>query len=328
MDIMAGYWSVQVMSTAAALGIPDLLADGLQSNRALAAATGANPRALFRLMRAMSSLGLCRHEGDVFELTEAGQPLRKDVPGSVRGIVMYAAGDQWRAWADLATVVKTGRPAPSVASGPEGFADFANNPELAAMFNQSMVDGSRRVAEEAVGVYDFSRFRRVMDVGGGYGAVLAVLLSANREQQGAVFEQPYLAQGTMAYLEKAGVAERAAFIGGDFFQSLPAGADCYVLKYIIHDWDDEHALAILRNCRKAAGQDGTLVLIERVVPERMEALPAHRAIVGADLLMMAYGGQERTEKEFRALLAKADFFLSRIAPLASGLNVIEAVSRD
>jgi len=327
MDIMAGFWSVQVMSAASALGIPELLAGAPKSYRALAEATGANPRALFRLLRAMTSLGLCQHEGDAFALTDAGNALRKDVPGSVRSIVMYAAGDQWRAWADLETVVRTGRPAPSVGTGAQGFADFATQPELAAMFNQSMVDGSKRTAEEALGVYDFSRFGCIMDVGGGYGAVLGVLLNANAAQRGIVYDLPYLATRTTDYLNKVGVGGRAQFIGGDFFQSIPAGADCYVLKYIIHDWVDERALTILRNCRKAAGEGGTLILIERVVPERMEALPAHRAIVGADLLMMAYGGEERTEKEFRDLLDRAGFSLIGIAPLPSGLNVIEAVAR-
>ncbi len=292
------------------------MAEGPRHVGDLAAAAGADPQRLGRLLRALATLDLCRQLGDgMFELTRAGQVLRADAPGSLRGMAMHVGGMIWRSWGDLAYVVRTGKPSPSVASGPEGFAAFAADPAAAAVFNQSMVDGSRRVAAQLAAHYDFSRFCTVMDVGGGYGAVLAVLLQADSERRGIVFDLPYLAESTTDFLAREGVGGRAGFVGGSFFEQVPALADCYLLKYIIHDWDDAHALTILQKCREAAGTTGTVLLIEQIVPEHVEPTAAHRLIARGDLTMMVYGGTERTEAEYRALLAEAGLRIARIVPI-------------
>jgi hypothetical protein len=327
-EIINQFWQAQAISAACELKLPDLLAAGPRQAKEVAAEAGADAPRVARLLRALATLDLCRQGDDgAFELTRAGRVLRSGVPGSLRGMAMHVGGQIWKSWADLAYVVRTGQPSPSVVSGPEGFDAFAADPAAAAVFNQSMVDGSRRVARPLVASYDFSRFGTVMDVGGGYGAVLSTLLQADPARSGIVFDLPYLAEGTTQFLAREGVGERALFVGGSFFESVPALADCYLLKYIIHDWDDAHALQILTNCRIAAGATGTVLLIEQIVPDRMEPTAAHRLVARGDLTMMVYGGTERTEAEYRAILAAAGLRIAQIVPIpGGGFSVIEAVA--
>jgi hypothetical protein len=326
-EMLAGYWHIQVAAAAAELGLPEHLASGPMDINALAKASGTDTRGLYRLLRALITLGLCEETEAGFALTPAGRPLRADAPGSLRGGVLHAAKQLWPVWSDLAICVKTGGPSPNVLSGPAGFADFANHPEQAHIFNQSMVDSSRRIAAEAAAAYDFSSFSCLMDVGGGYGGLLAGLLAANPKPQGVVFDLAYLANGATHYLQSAGLGARARFVGGDFFKEIPAIADCYVLKFIIHDWNDERARTILANCRAAAGASGRIVLLERIIPEKVSDTPKDRSVIGGDLTMMPYDGLERTESEYRALFADAGLALTAVTPLPSGFSVIEAQAR-
>ena len=240
-------------------------------------------------------------------------------------MALHTGGDIYRAFGELADSVRSGQPPAWVRYGPDGFADLNVDPEAAKVFNQAMVDGSKKIAMQAAQAYDFSRYPRIMDVGGGYGAVLAVLLQQNPLQQGSILDLPHGANGAGTYLEKEGVLERARYITGSFFDAVPAEADCYVLKFIIHDWADDYARSILSNCAAAARQSGgVVVLLERIVPEHIAASPDHRNVIRGDLTMMLWAGKERTEAEYRSLFADAGLELAQIIPLPDSFAVIEA----
>jgi orsellinic acid C2-O-methyltransferase len=250
--------------------------------------------------------------------------LRANVPNSMRGRALHVGGALWRAFADLATVVRTGHPMPSLATGSTGFEEMQRDPARLHAFQLSMAESSRRAAADVIAAYDFGRFAHVMDVGGGYGALLAAILEAFPKLQGTVLDLPYLSAGAGEYLANSGSAKRARFVSGDFFRAVPVGADCYLLKFIIHDWDDERSLQILNNCRIAAGANGVVAIVERIVPDHVIQSNAHCEVIRGDLTMMAYGGTERTEAQYRELLAKAGLRLSAIAHTTGVFSIIEA----
>ncbi len=309
-----------MINAAVQLGIPDRLAEGPADAETLAKACGAHAPSLFRLLRAMQTLGLCEPgPGERFALTGMGRLLAAQTPGSARGRALFTGGMLWRQFGDMAHIVRTGE------KGPSAPGDFGSMPpaEL-AVFQQAMAESSIRAAREAALVYDFSRFSRLLDVGGGFGGVLAFLLQANAGLTGDVFDLGNVESGARAYLAKAGLADRAGFIGGDFFEAVTPGYDAYLLKYILHDWADEPALKLLTRVRAAADPGATLVVLEQVVPDSLAAEFDHRAVIRGDLTMMTVGGKERTGEEYRRLLADAGFRLTRIVPTASSFSVIEA----
>ncbi len=230
----------------------------------------------------------------------------------------------WKQFGDLTHQVRTGGRTQAVASGAEGFEALKNDPPRLHAFQQAMAESSTLAAREAMKVYDLGRFARVLDLGGGYGGVLAELLLAHPAQTGAVFDLPFLQAGAEAYLKKAGVEARARFMGGSFFETAPGGFDLILMKFIIHDWGDAEARAILGKAREAADADATLVLIEQIVPDAIAATPVHQAVIRADLTMMGMGGQERTAEEYRALLAQSGWALTAIVPAGPAFSVIEA----
>jgi hypothetical protein len=237
------------------------------------------------------------------------------------GRAAFTSGIMWNLYTQLATVVKTGR---SLPAGREGFDRLAHDPGLAGM-HQAMVESSVRILEDAVRAHDFGCYARVLDVGGGYGGALATLLRRYDRMSGATLDLGYLEKDSTEYLARSGVADRARFLAGDFFESVPAGYDCYLLKYIIHDWADADALQILRRCAAAAGRASEVVLLERVLPDVLEERPDHRAIAQIDLAMMTTGGKERTEREYRELLAAAGLRMTAVIPTSSPCRVIHAV---
>jgi hypothetical protein len=273
----------------------------------------------------MVSLGLCTQEADGrFALTDAGECLRADTPTSVRGRALFTADMLWKQFSDLTHQVKTGGPTQTIVTGAEGFTALQNDPPRLHAFQLAMAESSIVAAREAMKAWDFGRFAKVLDLGGGYGGVLAELLRANPAQTGAVFDLPFLKDGAETYLSKAGVSERAEFLGGSFFESVPSGFDLIAMKFIIHDWGDPEALAILKQARAAAGGKTVLALIEQVIPETIAVTPQHQAILRADLTMMAFGGLERTPEEYRALLAEGGWRLTQIVPCGPQFSVIEA----
>ena len=323
--LIGGYWAAQVACAAASLELPDRLAAGPMSAEDLARAAEAHAPSVRRLLRAMVSLGLCTQAADGrFALTEAGGYLRADTPGSMRGRALFIGDRLWKQFSDLTQQVKTGGRTQAVLGGAEGFEAMKDDPAGLHTFQHAMAESSRMAARDSMAVYDFGRFARVLDLGGGYGGVLAELLKAHPDQTGAVFDLPFLKAGAAAYLETAGLGARARFLGGSFFEAVPGGFDLVLMKFIIHDWGDAEARTILTNARAAAGAGATLVLIEQVVPDVIAASPAHQAVIRGDLTMMAIGGMERTAEEYRALLAEGGWRLDGIMPTASPFSVIEA----
>jgi predicted O-methyltransferase YrrM len=326
--LIAGYMPARVIHVAAELGIADLLATEAKTADALAQETNTASVPLRRLLRALASIGLVEElELGRFALTAAGSQLRSNVPGSMRNVALMFGGERaWRSWGELLHSVRTGESGTHRVYGVGSFEYLAANPEQAAIFNAAMAENTRRITELLVSTYDFSQFRSIVDVGGGNGALMAAILAANAGVLGTVFDLPNGMAQAQQNLADAGVAARCEIIAGDFFRSVPEAADAYVLKYIIHDWDDAQSIAILSNCGNAMHQASKILLIERVMPERMEATPIHQRIAMADMNMLAMpGGQERTEQEYRNLFAVAGLLLERTTPLpGSEISIIEA----
>ncbi len=322
-NLIEGFWITQLIGTSVALGIADHLAQGARSCEQIARSCESDPACVLRLLRALQTIGVCRASPDArFELTERGQILRRGVPGSIAGRALFTSGIMWDLYGELRTVVKTGR---SLPSGRDGFNRLADHPGLDGM-HQAMVESSLRVIEDAVRVHDFGRYTSVLDVGGGYGGALAALLQRYSGLRGSVLDLPYLAQEASAHLRRAGLADRAQFLAGDFFESIPAGYDCYLLKYIIHDWNDSDATQILRQCSAAARGGGHVILLERIRPEMLEESAAHQAIMEIDLAMMTTGGQERTVAEYRRLLGSVGLRMASVTATASPCSLIDAVA--
>jgi hypothetical protein len=323
--LINGYWPAQAINAAVMLDLPAQIAAEARSATDVASAVAADPQSVRRLLRALASLGLVIDCGDRgFALSPDGRCLLADAPSSVRGLAMQVGALLWPAFGQLHECVRTGAPPPGIQHGPDGFAALARDANQAAIFNQSMVEGSRKVAARAVEAYDFTRFRTVMDVGGGYGAVLAELLKVAPEQRGIVLDLGHCAAGARGYLAQQGVGERAVFTTGSFFESIPPDADCYVLKYIIHDWNDAYASKIMARVGEAArASRGTVVLLERPMPPLIEATPEHRGVMQGDLTMMLWNGKERTESEYRALFEQSGLALARIIPIGEGFSVLE-----
>ena len=321
--MLTACWRTRAISEAVRFGLIDAMATGPKSGAGLAEGAGLHPEATGRLVRALCTLDVCRQHGpDSFGLGELGEPLRSDSPASLKGFALHWGGRMWDSFTNLEPSLRSGGGA--MASDPAEFAAMQANPEQAAVFNRAMAEQSVPVARALAKAYDFSGFREVMDVGGGYGSVLATLLGANPGLGGAVFDLPVLKDGAEAYLAKAGVGDRGRFLGGSFFESVPTGADCLVLKYIIHDWNDANSAIILKRCREAVDETGVMLLIEQVVPEIVTADPVQEAMVRTDLVMMAVDGKERTEAQYRALLTEAGWRLTRIVRIDAGFSAIEA----
>lgn len=324
-QMIAGFWRTQAVYVAVRLGIPDLLAAGPRTADELAAESGSHPRSLFRLLRALASSGVFREDADHrFSLTPLSECLRCDAPNSMAGLAWMRGDWQYRAWGDLLHNVQTGETAFDHVFGEPLFDFLRHTPENAAIFDQGMVGVHSRETEAMLAAFDFSDIEVLADIGGGNGSVLAAVLAKYPPLKAILFDRADVIDRAKANLAQAGVADRVQFIAGDFFQSLPRGADAYFLRHIIHDWNDERSRTILKNCRAAMPTNGRLLLAEFVLPDGPE--PFHGKWF--DLAMMTVtGGQERTELEYRSLLNDCGFECRRVVPTATELSVIEAVTR-
>jgi orsellinic acid C2-O-methyltransferase len=320
-------WMSQAAYVAASLHIPDRLAERAKSADELARESGAHAPSLHRLLRALVTLEICRENpAGLYELTPIGALLRADVPDSLRSWALYWGGPQWPVWGNLLHSVTTGESARMLTTGSEGFDRFETNPEAAALFNRAMVELTHLDAADIVRACDFAASERIVDVGGGFGKLLAAILQANPGKRGVLFDRPHALDGARVLMEAARVADRCEFVAGDFFAAIPGGADAYLLKSVIHDWNDERSGAILRNCRRAMEGRAKLLLVERIVPQQLSASAAHRAIARGDLnMLVGLGGRERTEDEYRALLGAAGLNVKAIVPAGRTFGVIEAV---
>jgi hypothetical protein len=324
--MVSSVWIPQAVHAAAVLGVADVLAAGPMLSADVASKLGVHTGALHRLLRALCVLELCEHHPDGrFGLTALGGCLRTDAPDSVRSWAQLWGGEMmWRPWGHLTDCVRTGVMAPKLLDGVETpFEYMAEHPEEDAMFNRSMQELTRGVAEVLATSYDFSGARTVVDVGGGYGALLAPVLRKYPQLRGRVYDLPRCEEGARQLFAESGLSERCDFVGGDFFRSVPSGSDLYLLKSVIHDWDDAKSRTILGNVRDALGEDSRLLLLEWPVPERVG--PGDAGIIGTDLNMLVMvGGQERTEREYRELLDSAGLRVTRVLPTPAGMAVIEA----
>ena len=327
--MMTAFMTSQVIHAAARLDIADLINAGTTSTEALARATGTHLPSLHRLLRALVGLGLLEEtEPRCFALTPLGSTLRAGLPVSLRSFALYVGSElMWQGWGDLGHSLRTGDTATRHLRGTGTFEYYAGRPAEAAVFNEAMADLTRQVAAAVLAAYDFAAFDTIVDVGGGNGTLMAAILAATPALRGVVFDTPSGVAGATSRLEAAGVAGRSRVVPGDFFDSVPPGADAYILKSIVHDWDDDRSRAILRTCRRAMAAGARLLLLERVMPLRVEASSAHLQVLMRDLNMLVMeGGRERTEDEYRALLASAGFELTAIIPdrAPTGVSVLEA----
>lgn len=324
MQLIAGSLVSQAVYVAAKLGIADRLAEGPRTVNELAEATGAHAPSLYRILRSLASVGVFAERADgSFELTPAAEPLRSDAPVSLRDTAVFMGEEwHWRVWGHTLHSVMTGDPAWGRVHGAEVFPYFAANPGPSAIFNRAMTSMSHAAAEAVVEAYNFSGIEKIVDVAGGHGRLLAGILRSSPATRGVLFDLAHVIKGARAVLEAEGVSDRIEFRSGDFFESLPEGADAYVLKHIIHDWDDERALVILRNIARAMRADGKVLLVEMVIAPGNE--PSFGKILDIEMLVSP-GGKERTEVEYAALFARAGLRLSRIVPTKSPFSVIEAV---
>jgi hypothetical protein len=326
--IIVANWMSQATYVAVQLRLPDLLAGGPKTSAELAEASGSHAPSLLRLLRALATLEICQEREDgTFQLTPLGDLLRSDTSNSLRAWAILVGGPQWPLWGHLLHSVRTGETARKHLHGTQDFQHLARNPELAALFNQAMVELTRLVAQDVARAYRFEGMKRIVDVGGGSGELLGAVLQANPAAHGVLFDMDHARAAGQRHLEALGLAERCEIVTGSFFDSVPGPAHAILLKSIIHDWEDDQSRAILENCRRALVEAGKLLIIERLMPERLEPSPTHQAIARSDLnMLVGPGGRERTRAEFQALLASAGLSISRVIPAASAFSIIEAVA--
>lgn len=314
-DVVYGFMPAQVLHVGVRLGIADALAAGPKTLTELAAATGTHAPSLRRLLHGLACLDVLTETEHGFELAPTGQQLRADVPNSIRAaVLLFCSEAMWRSWSALEHSVRTGGIAWDHVHGTSVFDHMREHAAEAATFNAAMADRTRAVAPRVVASYDFSRFTRLVDVGGGNGQLLAVILAGAPALRGVVFDQPAGVAQAWDILAAAGVADRCEVVAGDFFTGVPAGGDAYLLKSVIHNWDDEKAAVILRNCREAMARNATLLLVERVMPARVDSAVVARVVWSDVNMLVNTVGRERTEEEYRTVLAAGGFELAERIP--------------
>jgi hypothetical protein len=318
--LLNGYWQTQAIYVAAKLGIADLLQDGPQTPDDLARATGSHPPSLYRLLRALASLGVfAEDDSGRFGLTPMAECLRTGVPGSKRATAVMLGEEHYATWGALLTGVQTGENAFEKDFGMPFFEFLAQNPDKGQVFDEAMTSVHGRETEPMIDAYDFSAIKTLADVGGGNGSLLSAVLNRNPDLQGMLFDLPGVIERSRERIDAAGLTDRCRLLAGSFFEEVPAGADAYMLRHIIHDWDDEKATRILQNIVAVLPENGRVLVLDSVIP------PGNEPFAGKhmDLTMMLIpGGQERTEVEFRQLFSAAGLTLEKIVPTATEVSVI------
>ncbi|BBY16474.1 methyltransferase [Mycolicibacterium litorale] len=323
LELATGAWTTAALYTAARLGVPDQLAAGPRHAKDVAARIGVDADGVYRLMRALASRGVLTQRADgSFALTRVGDALRSDAEGSLRDMVLFIGHPiRWADWGNLEHSVRTGGTAFSELHGRPFFEYLDTDPEFAAVFNNAMTASSGLADEVALGAYDFTGVRLVVDVGGGHGSVLSTILRSAPEARGVLYDLPAVVAGAGPTFDAAGVADRASATGGSFMDSVPDGGDTYVMKNIIHDWNDDDAVRILRNIRTAITPGGKLLLLEMVLPERANGFIG--LLLDLEMLVTA-GGRERTRGEYANLLSRTGFRITRVIDTVTPLSIIEA----
>lgn len=328
-SILTGNWKTQALYVAAELRIADLLADRPRTSAEIASSTNTHPASLHRLLRALSSFGICAERPDGrFVLSTLGALLRDDSPHSLRAWTLWWGKHLWPVWGNLLYSVQTGESARKLLFGTEGFTHLDRDPEAADTFYRMTIELTRETAQFLVQAYDFSDIKTVVDVGGGYGEMLAYVLEANPGVSGTLFDLPYAAVGAAQNFRQnhAELYARCTFIPGDFFESVPPGADIYILKSVIHDWNAEKSIRILMSCRRAMTEHSRLLIIEPIIPEGSVEVSFQETLWCHDLTMLAaHGAQERSKTEFADLAKAADLRITRIVPVGPISHIIVCV---
>jgi hypothetical protein len=323
---MTGYAVSQMVYVAWRLGLADLLTEGPRSADDLAELTHADRSTLRRIMRGLVAVGVLRQTGrGLFELSEVGEYLRKDFPGSL-GVMAVCSEESYLAWGHLLHTATTGETAFDHVFGVDRYQYLQQNREAAGSFNLAMAGLSTQMADALIAAYDFSRVTRVVDVDGGDGALLRAILKENPNVFGVLCDTPYVVAEAAGQLSGEEMKGRYEVVAGNYFESVPAGGDLYLLSHVLHNWDDENCLRILRNCRAAVGPEGGLLIAEMIMPARLEDASSAYPLVMTDLQMLVMtGGCERTEEEFGELLSAAGFRPARVIPTRSLESLIECV---
>ncbi|MBX9655191.1 ArsR family transcriptional regulator [bacterium] len=324
-QLITGYWGTQAIYVAAKLRIADLLADGPQSVNDLAKQTNTDPPSLYRLLRALASMGIFADDGtQTFSLTPMAELLRSDVRGSQHAMALMCGEEHYQAWGELLYSVKTGKMAFDKMFGMPIFEYLSKNIEQAKIFDAAMVGVHGRESAAMVEAYDFAGTGIIADIGGGNGSLLTTILSRFPTIRGILYDLPGVTERAKSNIEKAGLSSRCSVIGGNFFESVPEGADAYLMRHIIHDWDDEKALTILRNIHRVIRPDARLLVIEGVIPPGND--PHFGKLLDLTMLTLP-GGKERTEEEYRLLFEEGGFRIKRIVPTNAQVDIIEAEKR-
>jgi hypothetical protein len=319
------HWVSHIVYVAAKLNLADLLAQGPKSADALAVQIKMHAPSLYRLMRTLASLGiLTENATHQFALTPLGEALKTGAPGAARATILTVASEMWvQGVAQLPYSVQTGKSGFEKMLGMPIFDWLAKHPEEASLFSQTMVGIHGGEPPAVAAAYDFSGLNTIVDVGGATGDLLTTVLTRNPGARGILYDLPHVVRDAPALIKSRGLADRVTIEPGSFFEKVPGGADAYLLSHIIHDWSEEQCLKILGNCRRAMSPGGRLLIIEMVLPSGDTPHPGKMLDM---MMLVGPGGQERTEEEYRALLAKAGLRLTRVVPTASPVSVVEARS--
>jgi O-methyltransferase domain/Dimerisation domain len=326
MQMLTGCWLTQCLYVAAKLGIADHLKAGALSCEQLAEGTQCHAPSLYRVMRALASLGIfAETTPQCFELTPLAALLQTQRPDSMRDIAMMLGEEHYVAWGALLHSVRTGESGFEHTYEMDVFTYYRQTPDSAAIFDGAMSNFSAIENAAVVAAYDFTGLTHIVDVGGGQGSLVASILKQNPGLKGTVFDQGYVQNAAQKLFAEAGLADRSAFVSGDFFTSVPAQGDAYLLKHIIHDWDDERSIVILKQCHQAMADNGRLLIVEQVIP------PGNTPFVGklldVNMLAMCPGGKERTAAEYATLLTQAGFELTQIVPTQGDVSIVEGHKR-
>ena len=310
-DIIEGFWFSRAVYIAAKLGLADLVAERARTADELAVATQSCAKSLYRILRALASRGIFTEDpSGRFSMTPPAAPLLTTELGE----------EHYPAWGNLLHTVKTGETAFDYTFRMSPWEFFAHNPENARIFDRAMTNVNGVVNAAVLRAYDFSKIKLIVDVAGGQGSLMAAILKANPSLRGIVLDMPHVTETTKRLIEAEGLSGRCEVLGGDFFESVPAGGDTYIMKWIIHDWNDERSIAILKNCRRAVVPGGKLLLVEAVLPPANQR--AFSKFMDLNMLVMT-GGRERKESEYNALFEAARFRLTGVISTESEFNLIE-----
>jgi len=322
-NMIHGMFYTQLIFVAAKLNLADLLKDGGKPIKELALATGTLELRLYRMMRALASVGIfTESKPKYFELTPLAELLQSGSPGSQKNLAIKM-GSKWylHAWANILHSVQQEKSA--FDDNADLFEYLQNHPADAAVFNHAMTFTSQMQAAAICHAYDFSGVKTIVDIAGGYGFLLSVILKAHPTLKGMIFDKPYVIKTVRARFKADGLDQRCRIIEGDFFDSIPEGSDVYILKHVIHNWDDAHAVTILKNCRKAMKANSRILVIDAIIPVKN---PSFKEIWSdIEMMVMLSNGRERTKSEFKNLFDQAGFKLNKIIPTSSELSIIEGI---